>query len=551
MAWGVAMVAMRIFLWVLTVWTFCFSGWVGAEGNFALSDIKPGLEGYALTAGAGNVISRFPIKVLEVVQDAGEDFPYILFRASGDFIAASGGIAAGMSGSPVYVNEKLVGAVSAGFPSADHNLGLITPIEVMTRALPIKPTTLVLEKYGLNVLKLPPIGAVPLAAPLAMSGISSRARDHLLEVLRARGINQTVFPSQAQTGGGSTPLERPYKLEPGAPISVRLISGDMNIGAIGTVTALVGNQILAFGHPFLRDARARFAAAPAYVNTIIPSSTVPFKLAENAGVPFGAILTDRPYAVGGVVGQDAGLLPLEITVKNGTVSRVWKLGLAPVESFVGVLSLISLQSALDTMFEGNSPGSVIVRTSLEFTDRPSITLRDRATSENDVGSSAALRAAVPISVLLENPYRASGLKAVKVNLEVASFALARIVKLEPEVKKAKAGQVIGVNVRLQPYRGTPVVRRISFKIPEGQPEGALKLRVRGGLTPRPTDPNDSNDIFEGVLTFEDLLEKLKNRLSSENMFVESGFGHDTDIIGLEKFADPVLGLIPFEIAVVK
>jgi SpoIVB peptidase S55 len=551
MAWGVAMVAMRIFLWVLTVWTFCFSGWVGAEGNFALSDIKPGLEGYALTAGAGNVISRFPIKVLEVVQDAGEDFPYILFRASGDFIAASGGIAAGMSGSPVYVNEKLVGAVSAGFPSADHNLGLITPIEVMTRALPIKPTTLVLEKYGLNVLKLPPIGAVPLAAPLAMSGISSRARDHLLEALRARGINQTVFPSQAQTGGGSTPLERPYKLEPGAPISVRLISGDMNIGAIGTVTALVGNQILAFGHPFLRDARARFAAAPAYVNAIIPSSTVPFKLAENAGVPFGAILTDRPYAVGGVVGQDAGLLPLEITVKNGTVSRVWKLGLAPVESFVGVLSLISLQSALDTMFEGNSPGSVIVRTSLEFTDRPSITLRDRATSENDVGSSAALRAAVPISVLLENPYRASGLKAVKVNLEVASFALARIVKLEPEVKKAKAGQVIGVNVRLQPYRGTPVVRRISFKIPEGQPEGALKLRVRGGLTPRPTDPNDSNDIFEGVLTFEDLLEKLKNRLSSENMFVESGFGHDTDIIGLEKFADPVLGLIPFEIAVVK
>jgi SpoIVB peptidase S55 len=551
MARGVAMVAMRIFLWVLTVWTFCFSGLVGAQGNFALSDVKPGLEGYALTAGAGNVISRFPIKVLEVVQDAGEDFPYILFRASGDFIAASGGIAAGMSGSPVYIAEKLVGAVSAGFPSADHNLGLITPIEVMTRALPIKAATLALEKYGLNVLTLPPIGAVPLSAPLAMTGISLRAQDRLLEALKARGINQTVFPSQAQAGGGSTPLSRPYKLEPGAPISVRLISGDMNVGAIGTVTALVGNQVLAFGHPFLRDSRARFAAAPAYVNAIIPSSTVPFKLAENAGVPFGAILTDRPYAVGGVVGQDAGLLPLEITVKNGTASRVWKLGLAPVESFVGVLSLISLQSAMDTMFEGNSPGSVIVRTTLEFTDRPNITLRDRATDENDVGKSVALRAAVPIAVLLENPYRASGLKAVKVNLEVAPFALARIVKLEPEVKKAKAGQVIGVNVRLQPYRGTPVVRRISFKIPEGQPEGALKLRVRGGLTPRPTDPNDSNDIFEGVLTFEDLLEKLKNRLSSENMFVESGFGHDTDIIGLEKFADPVLGLIPFEIAVVK
>ena len=108
-----------------------------------------------------------------------------------------------------------------------------------------------------------------------------------------------------------------------------------------------------------------------------------------------------------------GLLPLEIAVKNGAASRVWKLGLAPVESFIGVLSLISLQSAMDTMFEGNSPGSVIVRTSLEFTDRPNISLRDRATDENDVGSSAALRAAVPIAVLLENPYRASGLKIME------------------------------------------------------------------------------------------------------------------------------------------
>jgi SpoIVB peptidase S55 len=528
---------------------FCFSGLALALENFALKDIKPGLEGYALTAGAGNTISKFPVRVLETVRDAGEDFPYILFRASGDFITASGGIAAGMSGSPVYINDKLVGAVSAGFPSADHTLGLITPIEVMTRALPVKPATLVLERYGLNVLALPPVGAVPLSAPLAMNGISSRARDQLLEALKARGVNQTVFPSQ--TLGGASNLERPYKLEPGAPISVRLISGDMNVGAIGTVTALIGNQILAFGHPFLRDTRARFAAAPAYVNAIVPSSTVPFKLAENAGAPFGAILTDRPYAVGGVVGQDAGLLPLEITVKNGSASRIWKLGLAPVESFVGVLTMISLQSALDATFEGNTPGSMIVKTTLEFTDRPTLTLRDRATDENDVGSSAALRAAVPVAVLLENPYRASGLKSVKINLEVAPFALARIVKLEPETKKAKAGDVVGVNVRLQPYRGTPLVRRITFKIPESQPEGALKLRVRGGLTPRPSDPNDSNDVFEGVLTFEDLLEKLKNRLSSENVFVESGFGHDTDIIGLERFGDPVLGLIPFEISVVK
>ena len=239
----------------LSVITLCCSSSAFAA-FFPLENVKPGLEGYAVTAGAGNVLSKFPVKVQSVVQE-GADSPRILIRASGPFIESTGGIAAGMSGSPVYFKNQLAGAISAGFPNADHNLGLVTPIELMTKAAPT-PVTGTLEYYGLEpdlfLLGRP----VPLAAPLTLQGISGRAGTKLLEDFRAKGVNMTALP--VQTSAQARGLDRPYKLEAGAPISVQLISGDFMVGAVGTVTLVEGKNILAFGHPFLNDARARYAA---------------------------------------------------------------------------------------------------------------------------------------------------------------------------------------------------------------------------------------------------------------------------------------------------
>jgi SpoIVB peptidase S55 len=487
-----------------------------------------------------------------------------LIRASGPFIESTGGIAAGMSGSPVYFKNQLAGAISAGFPNADHNLGLVTPIEIMTKAAPT-PVTGTLEYYGLGLsvsLSSLPGRPVRLAAPLTLQGISGRAGQKLLEDFRARGVNMTALPVQAptQARGSNAPLDRPYKLEAGAPISVQLISGDFMVGAVGTVTLVEGKNILAFGHPFLNDARARYAAAPAYVNAIIPASDIPFKLAESINKPFGAITTDRPYAVGGTVGADPQLLPLEITVRGQTSSsiitapvpnRTFKLGLAPVEAFTGVLAYASTLSALDATLEGSQPGSATISLAMTFNQSggdKTITFKDRIAEENDISTLSAQRAAGAVALVAENPFKAPGLQRLKLTLELAPYNLMRLVKAEPEVKKVKPGQTVGLNLRLQPWRAPSLVRRISVKIPSDASEGEYILKVRGGLTPRPDSASSSNDPWDGLLGFDDLLERLRNRISGDNVLIETT-EDEPSIIEVERVGVPVSGLLSVKFTV--
>lgn len=534
-----------------------------AQQIFPFSDVKKGLEGYALTAGAGNVIQKFPIKVEEILAEQGQGFAYILIRASGPFIDASGGIAAGMSGSPVYFSDKLAGAISAGFPEADHKLGLVTPIEVMQRASPKATTNSLIRQYGLDqpiltgttdsgLPRLEKFGqAVPLFAPLLISGLSGRAGAKLTSILKARGIETISAPMQTRATGSAP--DRPYKLEPGAAVSAQVITGDLIVGAIGTVTSIENKTILAFGHPFLGDARARYAAAPAYVNAIVPSGSIPFKIAENISKPFGAFTTDKPYGIGGTVGADANFIPFEIGFKNGNLNRTTRVSLAPVEGFLGALTEIASLSALESGLEGSGPGSASITWTLSFTDRDPITVRDRVADGDDIGSLAAFRSALVVALISENPFRTPGLKSVKIGFEISPFALTRLVRVEPETKTVKAGQVIGLNVRLQPYRAAPVVRRIAVKIPEGTPEGPFELTVRGGLTIRPDPDRATRDAFDGILSFEELLERLRNRISGENVLVETradGSGTPS-VLALEVQGAPVSGLIPLELTVIK
>ncbi|MEY4532159.1 MAG: hypothetical protein RLZZ156_2882, partial [Deinococcota bacterium] len=256
----------RAFLPLLTL-KMHLTGWVAfylftflpcsLAQDLPLADVKPGLEGFALTAGAGNVLERFEVKVLDLVDDP-RGFPLILVRGSGKFLDTVGGIGQGFSGSPVYISGRLIGAVSGGFPNADHRLALVTPISAMRRAQ-LPPTALELA-LPLKQFCLADVGcAAPLSLPFSSFGLTPKAQGLLLEGLRTKG-----YALELQQGSvAASTLPRPYKLEPGAAIAAQLATGDISLGAIGTVTTIEKNQILAFGHPVFADARARFIAMPA------------------------------------------------------------------------------------------------------------------------------------------------------------------------------------------------------------------------------------------------------------------------------------------------
>ena len=517
--------------------------------DFKLSDVKPGLEGIAVTAGVGNVLERFQVKVLETLRDGA--LPLVLVRASGAFLDATGGVGQGFSGSPVYIGDKLLGAISGGFPNGDGRLVLVTPIEFMRRALPTAATLLEVMPRSLTKLCLEGQGcAAPLSTPLSVNGLSPRAITALQAGLEARGLPFSVAPLQSAQSSPSRVVS--YRLEPGAPIAAQLVTGDINIGAVGAVTSVEGNRVLAFGHPVFGDSRVRSLMQGAYIVGFVPSRTVPFKLAESLGASLGTFVSDRPYGLGGLTGTPV-TLPLEVSLKRGATTTVTKVNLAAVPDIAATLALATTLGALDSVLEGSAPGSAKLTWRLEFTDRAAVTYGDRLADADDIATSVSKRAALLLALITENPYAAVNLKKLSLSLEIAPYSALRIVKVDSEKKSLKAGESTSLNLRLQPYRGASVQRRVSFKIPSDAQAGSLRLRVRGTSTPRPRNDaslQDNPDPWDGVLTFEELLERMRSRLSGEYAVVETT-GDSPTVIGIENCDDVVSGWAYIDIQVVK
>ena len=518
--------------------------------DFKLGDVKPGLEGFAFTAGVGNVMQRFDVKVLETLQDG--NLPMIVIRGSGEFLDAVGGIGQGYSGSPVYLGGKLLGAISGGFPNDDHRLALVTPIEFMRKALPA-PATL-LNLIPNTPFKLPCLQdhgcAVPFSTPLSVSGLSPRATSALQTALEGKGLPFNVTPLQgAQSNSSARPA---YKLEPGAPISAQLVSGAINIGAVGAVTAVDGNRVLAFGHPIFGDSRVSYLMQGAYVLGFVNSTVVPFKLAEPIGAPIGSFSADRPYGVGGVTGS-VNAIPLEVTVKRGKDSNTTKVSLAPVPDIAGPLGLATTLEALDNTLETSTPGSSKLTWRLEFTDRAPLEYGDRVADGDDIATATARRAGLLLALIAENPYAAVNLKRLTLNLEVAPYNALRVVKAEVEKKTLKAGESTTLNLRLQPYRAASQQRRVLIRIPADTAAGTLHLRVRGAGTGRPQNDASSQenpDPWDGILTFDELLERMRSRVTGDYAVVETT-GDNPTLIGLESFGEVVTGWAYVDMQVVK
>ncbi len=508
--------------------------------DLPLADVKPGLEGFAVTAGAGNVLERFEVKVLDLVDDP-RGFPLILVRGSGKFLDLVGGIGQGFSGSPVYIGGRLLGAISGGFPNADHRLALVTPISAMRRAQQV-PTALELA-LPVKQFCLAGLGcAEPLAMPFSSAGLTPKAQDLLLEGLRAKG-----FVLELQQGSGAVSSSpRPYKLEPGAAIGAQLATGDISLGAIGTVTTIEKNQILAFGHPVFSDLRARFIAMPVYISAIIPSSFVPYKVGAVTGAPIGVFNSDHPAGIAGTLGV-SNAVPLEINLKRGSSLKNLRVGLAPVEDLFANMVVASVSSGIEQLLEGSSPGLARLGITLEFADRAAVTFREVVTGE-DVARAAAVRAALMTALVSENPYRESRIKKIVLDIEMTAYSNLRVIKLEPEKKIVKPGELAIINVRLQAYRSAVSVKRISYKAPSEA--GKYRLRVRGASTPRPRNELENPDPWDGMLTLDEFLERLKSRIKDSDLLVET-LSDDPVMIGLERFDVPVTGWGYIDITVQK
>jgi hypothetical protein len=510
---------------------------VTAQPDFPLEELSPGLSGHAVTAGMGNELERFPIEVLGLQFDTGTGFPLVLVKASGDFIERSGGVAAGMSGSPVYLpigegRDALLGAIGFVFPSSDHRLALVTPIGVMRGVV---LDTEVRSPFGEEHFRgLPP--PQPVNTPLLLSGVSTRSSKTLTSVFRDSPVS--LLPIQAN-GVFPPDFDIDFTLEPGSAISVQLVRGDVTVAAIGTVTALEDKHILAFGHPLLGQGTVSFALAPAFVSYIVPSDVVPFKLANSGRQILGSITEDRPSAVRGKLGEDPNFL--NVTVRfTGLGTRVVKqFEVTRDERYYASLLEASILQIFDETLQKVSAGSGEIAWEITLADGEVVRLLEQVTDPEDIAAASARLAAEPLEILADNVFEEAAIDRVAITINYRDQQnFADIQEVLAETTTLQPGETLTAFVRLQPYRKDAVVETLDVALPEDL-RGEVVITFFGSRRSSEDDKKEAEP--DPILSYGELLAALRDNVQASQLTIEMTVDGETERLDRISFPYSIRG----------
>lgn len=435
-----------------------------------VDNLKAGMRGYAKTVISGDTIETFPVEVLGVTGSDSMGYQ-ILIRASGDVMERSGGIAQGMSGSPVYIEGRLAGAIAYGTAFTDPHYCLLTPIQDMLAILD-KPEP---HRVKANTPLLPK------GTPLMAGGFTSAGIVALQEGLQPFGL--TV----ADTGvsGHSSSVK---DLEPGSSVGAALIQGDLSLGALGTVTWTdERGRILAFGHPFMKRGDAGFFLTKTWVLASLPNLQAAYKIG-NIGAAAGTFNQDRNAGVAGQLGRLPEYIPLYVSVSDSTRSRNGSARVKIVndEHLAPTLAASVLTSQAAKIADHGAGGSVRILFDITALDSKGELLH--ISRENMYFDKAAVIKQLPselqetVQVLLQNKLEKVRISNIDVNVDASTDSLiAEIKKVTVQEKEPKPGDTIQLKVTLKPYRGQEFVRTVSYKLPRDA-SGEVRLNVRGGAS---------------------------------------------------------------------
>lgn len=476
----------------------------------ATSEIRPGMVGIGRTVFAGDAIDEFKVNILGVLHNIiGPSRDLILAKLEGGPLAATG-VIAGMSGSPVYVDGKLIGAVSYALGSFPKEpFAGITPIMEMTSAVDaIGPRTagrdlaltwpaapaevfgslhrlaeraaapLRVSSRDLDVLG--PAGLAdlapslrPIGAAMVFSGFEPAVDAELRSALSAPGA--AARPQAAHAAGSATPLR------PGDPIGVTLIRGDLEMGATGTVTYVDGKRVYAFGHPFLNLGPTEFPMTQARVYAVLPSLDSSLKIAT-LGPVIGTMSQDRSTAIGGTLGAGPREVEVSVTLTSEHAADRRFLFhvlrdqlLTPLFSYVAVLnSLASYERQAGAL-------SITAHGAVSFGNDGAVAIDDFFTGDNAL-SLAAAAAAAPVGVAASNEFRA--VLPDKIDLEFAVSERQDSTSIERvwlDTTRPRFGATHTLQVLLRNYHGGEETLSIPVTMP-AQAGGPLTLLVSDAPT---------------------------------------------------------------------
>jgi SpoIVB peptidase S55. len=468
-----------------------------AATNFLpLKDVKAGMRGIGKTVFSGDRIEDFQVEILGVLENIGPKESLILAKLSGGPLATVG-VLQGMSGSPVYIDGKLIGAVAMAFPFSKEAIAGIRPIADMLPPTESKPPVrTAVSLTGSDLLAALPkraetqFGAskmMDIATPVSFGGFTRAAIERFAPQLRALGLE----PQQGVSGGGrmSASMGPRSALKPGSMISVQLVTGDLSVGADGTVTYIDGERVYAFGHRFLAVGSTDLPFARSEVLTLLPSLSNSFKI-SSARELMGAISQDRDTAVTGELGRRAVMVPVSINVTspNGRRSN-YRMEMVDDRFLSPFLLQMSVFSAIDATERTVGSSSFLVKGQIGFDGGAApVKLDNMYAGDANSAMQVALSAAIPLAYVLQGGFDKLHVKDVA--LEIESFDRKKQVQIDSVFAgrhEARPGDPIELTVGLAGENGAVLTRKVVYSAPVGLTPGPLYFTISDASTANITD----------------------------------------------------------------
>ncbi len=454
---------------------------------FPLSDVKPGLKGVAYTIFEGDQVEKVDLEVIGVLHNAvGPKLDVILVRLLGDKVEQTG-VVAGMSGSPVYFDGKLAGALSLKLGNfTKEAIGGVTPIADMLEieqapavSTPanagISPRVPVPEEYAVRTAVSSGQFLVPIETPLVTSGLYP-------ETLARFGKEFASWGMTAMAGGNSAASPEDAKLKPGDMVGIDLIEGDLSISSGCTVTTVVGNQILACGHPLFGFGAVQMPLSRAHVIMTLASSAASTKI-MSTGATIGTLTQDRQTAVMGTLGAGPAMIPLDVTLDTPAEQKKYHFEVIESPQLTPTLVATAAFNGIVGSPAYGEGATLQMDGTIDLKGHTSVKLEDLFASTDQstpVAFYVATEVMADFARIYSNPYETPKIERVELHVKaLAEHRWATIDNAWVERSEVRPGDSVAVKVLLRPYRGAPFIQEIPVTIPAQTTRGALQLVVSG------------------------------------------------------------------------
>lgn len=519
----------------------------GAQSAFLpVADIRPGMVGIGRTVFAGDALDEFRAHILGVLRNAvapGRDL--ILARLEGGPLATTG-VIQGMSGSPVYIDGRLIGAVSYSLGTFPREpIAGITPIAEMVAAVnsqapraqggefdltwPATPQQVLASLGRLVARASTPMPSVlrptdivgapsladwaprlrPIGAAMVASGLTPAVASHLREALPA-----FTASTPSDQSGRSSSSDHPVR--PGDAVGMSFMRGDLEMGATGTITHIDGTRVYAFGHPFLNQGPTAMPMTRAQVIAVLPSLDASMKIAA-MGPVIGRMTQDRATAVGGILGAGPDELAVTVTLESSRAdTRRLQFHVLHDQSLTPLFAYVAILNSLTTYERQSGVTSVAAHGTVTFDGLGTLAIDDAFAGEQAV-SQAAASAMTPIGVMATNTFRAALPRTLDLTLRVSEAEdYATIERTWLDTTRPTLGGTHTLHVLLRHYRGGTEVVSLPITMP-AQADGPVTVLVTDGPSLATLEQKELRPA--APLTIEALFAQLRNTRSGNRIYV--------------------------------